>query len=105
METGRISITGFTSGWYAEGTELTITAVPAEGYEFVQWSDGETANPYLLTVENGKNINITAMFCGKGQGIENIQVEGDQPQKIMMDGILYIVRDGKIYNALGAEVK
>ena len=102
---GQGSITGFTSGWYAEGTELTITAVPAEGYEFVQWSDGETANPYLLTVENGKNINITAMFCGKGQGIENIQVEGDQPQKIMMDGILYIVRDGKIYNALGAEVK
>lgn len=40
-----------------------------------------------------------------GQAIDNIQVEGDQPQKIMMDGILYIVRDGKIYNALGAEVK
>ena len=102
---GQGTITNFTSGWYAEGTELTITAEPAEGYEFVQWSDGETANPYLLTVENGKNINITAMFCGKGQGIENIQVEGDQPQKIMMDGILYIVRDGKIYNAFGAEVK
>jgi len=102
---GQGTITNFTSGWYAEGTELTITAEPAEGYEFVEWSDGETANPYLLTVENGKNINITAMFCGKGQGIENIQVEGDQPQKIMMDGILYIVRDGKIYNALGAEVK
>ncbi len=102
---GQGSIADFTSGWYAEGTELTITAVPANGYEFVQWSDGETANPYLLTVENGKNISITAMFCEKGQGIENIQVEGDQPQKIMMDGILYIVREGKIYNAQGANVK
>ncbi|MBR2132483.1 MAG: hypothetical protein IJ955_08140 [Oscillospiraceae bacterium] len=40
-----------------------------------------------------------------GQAIENIQVEGDQPQKIMMDGILYIVREGKIYNAQGANVK
>ena len=40
-----------------------------------------------------------------GQAIENIQVEGDQPQKIMMDGVLYIVREGKIYNAQGAQVK
>lgn len=102
---GQGTITNFTSGWYAEGTELTITAQPAEGYEFVQWSDGNTANPYYLTVEDGKNINITALFCEKGQAIENIQVEGDQPQKIMMDGILYIVRDGKIYNAQGANVK
>ena len=102
---GQGTITNFTSGWYAEGTELTITAQPAEGYEFVQWSDGHETNPYLLTVEDGKNINITAMFCEKGQGIENIQVEGDQPQKIMMDGILYIVREGKIYNAQGANVK
>ena len=102
---GQGSIADFTSGWYVEGTELTITAVAAEGYTFVQWSDGETANPYLLTVENGKNISITAMFCEKGQGIENIQVEGDQPQKIMMDGILYIVREGKIYNAQGANVR
>ena len=102
---GQGSIADFTSGWYAEGTELTITAVPANGYEFVQWSDGETENPYYLTVENGKNISITAMFCEKGQGIENIQVEGDQPQKIMMDGFLYIVREGKIYNAQGANVK
>lgn len=102
---GQGSIADFTSGWYAEGTELTITAVAAEGYEFVQWSDGHETNPYYLTVEDGKNINITAMFCEKGQGIENIQVEGDQPQKIMMDGILYIVREGKIYNAQGANVK
>ncbi len=102
---GQGTITNFTSGWYAEGTELTITAQPAEGYEFVEWSDGNTANPYYLTVEDGKNINITALFCEKGQGIENIQVEGDQPQKIMMDGILYIVREGKIYNAQGANVR
>ena len=34
---GQGTITNFTSGWYAEGTELTITAVPADGYEFVQW--------------------------------------------------------------------
>ena len=97
----------FTSGWYAEGTELTITAVAAEGYTFVQWSDGETANPYLLTVENGKNISITAMFReGTKEGID--QITNDElrmTNKFIKNGILYINRNGKTYNAQGAEVQ
>jgi hypothetical protein len=103
---GQGTITNFTSGWYAEGTELTITAEPAEGYEFVEWSDGNTANPYLLTVENGKNISITAMFCEKGQGIEEINHQSEIiNHKFIKDGILFIERNGKTYNALGAEVQ
>ncbi len=102
---GQGTITNFTSGWYAEGTELTITAEPAEGYEFVEWSDGNTANPRYITVENGKNINITALFCEKGQGIEDIRVEGDQPQKILHEGQIYIFRGGKIYTVQGAQMK
>ena len=102
---GQGSIIGFTSGWYAEGTQLSITAQAAEGYEFVQWSDGETANPYILTVENGKNVSITAVFCEKGQGIEDIRVEGDKPQKILHEGQIYIFRGGKIYTVQGAQMK
>ena len=102
---GQGSIVGFTSGWYAEGTELTITAVPANGYEFVQWSDGETANPYLLTVEDGKNVSITAVFKAVAEGIENLRVEDNQTQKVILNGILYIIREGKIYNAQGAKVQ
>lgn len=102
---GQGTITNFTSGWYAEGTELTITAEPAEGYEFVEWSDGNTANPRYITVENGKNVSITAVFCEKGQGIEDIRVEGDQPQKILHEGHVYIFRGGKIYTVQGAQMK
>ena len=102
---GQGSIADFTSGWYAEGTELTITAEPAEGYEFVEWSDGNTANPRYITVENGKNVSITAVFCEKGQGIEDIRVEGDQPQKILHEGQIYIFRGGKIYTVQGAQMK
>ncbi|MBQ4395742.1 MAG: hypothetical protein II825_10680 [Paludibacteraceae bacterium] len=99
---GQGSIADFTSGWYAEGTELTITAVAAEGYVFVQWSDGETANPYLLTVENGKNISITAVFReGPKEGIEDVQGDKVQSTKVIKDGILYIERNGRIYNAQG----
>ena len=104
---GQGSITGFTSGWYAEGTELTITAVAAEGYEFVEWSDGKTDNPYHLTVVDKQNVSITACFAPIKEGID--QITNDQlpmTNKVIIDGQLYIIRpDGKVYNALGAEVK
>ena len=102
---GQGSIADFTSGWYAEGTELTITAVAAEGYTFVQWSDGETANPYLLTVENGKNISITAVFReGPKEGIDEVSSSlqgGDRGRLFIRNGILYIERNGRIYDAQG----
>ena len=105
---GQGSITGFTSGWYAEGTELTITAVPAEGYKFVQWSDGEVSNPYFITVEDKKNINITAMFepttITTVSNVESQQASIES-RKVLRNGILFIERNGKIYNAQGAEVK
>ncbi len=105
---GQGTITNFTSGWYAEGTELTITAEPAEGYEFVQWSDGEMANPYLLIVENGKNISITAVFkdSSKNTGIEEItDDELQMTNKVIRNGLLFIERNGKTYNAQGQIAK
>ncbi len=103
---GQGSIVDFTSGWYAEGTELTITAVAAEGYEFVQWTDGVTDNPYFITVEDGMNISITAMFRKKTQGFEEVNHKSEIiTHKFLKDGVLYIERNGKTYNALGAEVQ
>lgn len=103
---GQGSITGFTSGWYAEGTELTITAVPAEGYEFVEWSDGKTDNPYHLTVVDKQNVSITACFAPIKEGIDQIVNRQSSNRKFIKDGIIYIIRpDGKVYNALGAEIK
>ena len=105
---GQGSISGFTSGWYIEGTVLYITAVAAEGYEFVQWSDGETANPYILTVKDGKNISITAVFRNTTDptgGINDIQGDKVQSTKVIRDGILYIERNGKTYNAQGQIAK
>ena len=41
-------------GEYKKGTEVTLTATPAEGYQFVNWTVGEevvsTENPYTFTV-------------------------------------------------------
>lgn len=55
------SITG--AGTYVEGTEVTLTATPKTGHEFVNWTVGEdthTENPLTLTVNS--NLTITANF-------------------------------------------
>ncbi len=55
------SVTG--GGEYAYGTTATLAATPAEGYRFVQWSDGNTDNP--RTVEVTDNMALTAEFAPK----------------------------------------
>ncbi|MBQ7530694.1 MAG: InlB B-repeat-containing protein, partial [Paludibacteraceae bacterium] len=38
-------------GWFAAGTQLTLTATPATGWEFVEWSDGDKSNPRVVSVD------------------------------------------------------
>ena len=55
-----------TNGWtgfdeaLSAGTDVTITAIPGEGYEFSEWSNGQTANP--ITFKLNSNIDLTATF-------------------------------------------
>ena len=42
------------------GTEITITAEPADGYIFSGWSNGWTVNP--LTFKLNLDMEITAVF-------------------------------------------
>ena len=47
-------------GRLAEGTELTVTAIPSEGYHFEQWSDGNTDNPRTILVK--EDVTLAAQF-------------------------------------------
>ena len=49
-------------GRLAEGSTLSLSATPAEGHHFVQWSDGSTDNPRNLTVGT-EDITLTAEFA------------------------------------------
>ena len=49
-------------GRLAEGSTLSISATPAEGHHFVQWSDGSTDNPRNITVST-EDITLTAEFA------------------------------------------
>ena len=46
-------------GIYKEGTEITITAIPDEGYSFLEWSNGSTENPLTLTINSNQTISAT----------------------------------------------
>ena len=60
-EYGTVAVSPENTGTYEEGTEITITATPKEGYHFVKWSDGTSTNPYKLTV--GDDIQLSAEFA------------------------------------------
>ena len=63
------SVTG--GGVYDDGSSVTITAYPADGYRFDHWSTGSTDNPYTLTVTS--DTTIIAYFVSNGtQGIGEV---------------------------------
>ncbi len=54
------TISGAESGkQYYEGTALTLTATPNQGYAFAQWSDGNTDNPRTITVTQDSTLTAT----------------------------------------------
>jgi len=57
-EGGSVSTEG---GTFDEGTEVTISATPAEGYEFVGW-EGSDSTEALLTLNLNSNQTISAIF-------------------------------------------
>ena len=100
-------------GTYEEGEIVTITAIPYEGYRFVQWSDGNKDAQRTVTVT--ADATYTAEFKKKSssdpdpedpnEAIENVDANLVVPQKILHNGVLYILRDGKVYTVQGQEVK
>lgn len=52
-------------GEYAEGTVVTLAAIPASGYCFVQWSDGNTENPRQITAT--EDVSLMAEFSASGR--------------------------------------
>ena len=57
-EGGSVSSEG---GTYAEGTEVTITAIANEGYEFIGW-EGSNETESQLTIPINSNISLSPIF-------------------------------------------
>ena len=77
-EGGTVSSEG---GTYDEGTEVTITATPEEGYEFVGW-EGSDSTEASLTLNIEANISIEANFEKSIVIIQLDQLKISQPSII-----------------------
>ncbi|MCB9250738.1 MAG: hypothetical protein H6613_20465 [Ignavibacteriales bacterium] len=57
------SITGITNGGvYTDGSTATITAVPATGYNFVNWSGASTSTNSTINISMNSDKSVTANF-------------------------------------------
>lgn len=95
------------AGQYKLNEVATLTATPASGYTFTQWSDGNTDNPRTITMT--EDMTLTAIFKSLAPTVLK-DASGDNHtlsiRKVMRDGVLYILTiDGKMYNQQGAEVR
>ena len=81
---------------------VTLTATPNDGYRFVRWSNDVEDNPYTFVIS--ENIMLSAEFTIEQTAVENITTN-ENIQKILRNGQLLILRDGKTYTIMGAEVK
>ena len=64
---GEGTVTG--SGEYVENETAILTATPAKGYQFSQWSDGYTDNPRKITMT--QDSTMIAIFTAVGGGSNN----------------------------------
>jgi len=85
------------AGTFDYGTQIELTAVPNSGYEFQQWSNGLTYNPYRFTVLGDRTLRaefapITAL--------ETIEI----PDLHTENGRIICNGDFQIFDLLGRDV-
>ena len=84
-----------------DGTELHFVATAEEGYRLDSWigcEDGE------LTVT--EDASISCVFVPDDQAVDEVNTsEQKSARKHLQEGIFLIEKNGKLYNATGAEVK
>jgi len=75
-EYGEVEVTG-ESDHFEYGDVATLTATPAEGYQFVRWDDGNTDNPRTLTVDD--NYDFVAIFADENATIYTLTINVNNP--------------------------
>lgn len=65
-----------------EGTEILVRATGVDGHVFSQWSDGNTVNPRIMTINS--NVVMTAVY--DGQVVVNDYVVYDNGDALITDG-------------------
>ena len=98
------TVTG--SGTYAEGSSVTIEAIPLDGYIFDHWNDNSTENPRTVIVTD--NMTFEAFFKQNGvneYGLKALSVYPNPANETIRINGLETDATIEIYNSLGAKGK
>ena len=99
-------------GFYAESSEVTVTATPDEGYLFDSWSGdlSGTTNPESITMDADKSVTATFIEdkvyplahwrMDEGSGTEVNDATGNHPAGIMFGGTWAANRNGNADSAI-----
>ena len=90
-------------------TPYSIEAAANDGYEFVGWKDGDMMldqeNTTMSSVLYG-NVTITIVFKKKDTETALDQTAaGEGAAKVLRNGVLYILREGRTYDTAGRLVE
>ena len=91
------------AGAYGEFEAFRCTPdykVETGDFVYVKGKIQKYVNGEKVQIEIGKGT-ATHLY---GEGIENVTLT-EQAQKVMVDGVLYIVRDGKMFDVRGTQVR
>ena len=97
------SVTG--SGEYEEGTEVTLTATPNEGYCLLSWSfSDQAADTIVYTIPTSDTV-VTAFFGPCYESVEHVEHSAPSASKILFDDQIFILRCDRTYTLTGQQVK
>ena len=82
--------------------DKTATVIKSPFFDNYSTLEGEITIPAKFVISGQ---TYTARLRPIGEGIEDVQRDKGQSTKVIRNGILYIERNGKFYNALGAEIR
>jgi uncharacterized repeat protein (TIGR02543 family) len=82
------------AGTYDEGTEVSLTATPASGWEFDGWSGSTSGTSTSLTVTMTSNISLTATFVENAEGSTEITLQENETGFCSVDGDIESDHDG-----------
>lgn len=100
----RVNMTNLSISHLAFTPTLTIPAGETLHVRVLPWHNlGESKSGKYICV---KNVVISGQAFETGTGVEHVSQEPiANSQKLIKNGQLFILRDGKTYNALGVEIK
>jgi lysophospholipase L1-like esterase len=100
----KVNMTNFAISHLAFTPTLTIPAGETLHVRVLPWHNfAEAKSGKYIAL---RNVVISGQAFETGlEGVESIQPSASSLQKIIRNGQLFIIRDGKTYNALGVELK